>query len=335
MQDPVSGFEYPESWIVPGMDPKTRELIEKGLAILTSDGSVRRRGFTTGTTASAAAKAAILSLAGQDITDVHVTTPSGIRVYIPVETEEGVGLCRKYPGDYPGDVTAGLLFRGEASMAEEGRKLSFGEGIGRWERSSARYKKGDPAVSIQAHDEILNAIHEAMEETGLKGISLHLTVPDGREVAKKTLNRMVGVSGGISVLGTTGFVEPWDDHLEQTACERALQAEKVVLTTGRVGMKYARLFFPDYEVILAGSRLSGIIPQITGKVIICGLPALILKFMNPVFLDETGCMTVEELMETEMFIPRMNSTITRFKEKYPDTRVVLVNRSGVIIGDSG
>lgn len=335
MQDPVSGFVYPEAWIPSGMDPKTREQIENGLAILTSDGSVRRRGYTTGTTAAAAAKAAVLSLAGQDITGVQIKTPSGIRVCIPVETERGVGLCRKFSGDYPGDVTAGLLFRGEAAVAEGDLALSFGDGIGRWERSSARYMTGDPAVSLQAYEEIVNAIREGREETGLPGISVHITVPEGRAVAEKTLNRMVGVSGGISVLGTTGFVEPWDDHLEQTACERALQADRVVLTTGRVGMKYARLFFPDHEVILAGSRLAGIIPQIPGRIIICGLPALILKYMNPAFLEGTGCRTVEEMMDTDWFIPRMNSTIALFREKYPAIRVVLVERSGIIIGDSG
>ena len=84
MQDPVSGFDYPVSWVERCNNPGLLESVDKGLAILTADGEVRKRGFTTGTTAAAAAKAAVLSLAGDDIREVTILTPSNIRIHIPV-----------------------------------------------------------------------------------------------------------------------------------------------------------------------------------------------------------------------------------------------------------
>ena len=335
MHDPITGFVYPDAWIRPGTDLSDLTAIETGLSVLTSDGTIRRRGFTTGTTVSAAAKAAVLSLAGHRITSVQVLTPSGIRVDIPVNGEVGTGRCSKFSGDYPGDVTAGLVFVAKAIPAEDGVQISFGQGIGRWARDTPRNKADDPAISGPAYKELHEAVMEAMKEIGIPGVSVTITSPDGAAVAKKTLNEMVGVQGGISVLGTTGFVEPWDDHLEQTVCERAAGAEKVVLTTGRTGMRISRLLFPDHEIVLAGSRLGGIIPHLTGEIVICGLPALILKFINPCFLEGTGFLTVEEMMVSDLFIPRMEASFTAYKKEHPDIRVVVVNREGTIIGESG
>lgn len=335
MRDPITGFVYPDAWIRPGTDQSDITAIETGLSVLTSDGTIRRRGFTTGTTVSAAAKAAVLSLAGHKIKSVQVMTPSGIRIDMPVNGEGGTGSCSKFSGDYPGDVTAGLVFVAKATPGGDGVQISFGEGIGRWARDTPRNKAGDPAISGPANNELYNAVLEAMDEVGIPVVSVTIISPDGAAVAKNTLNEMVGVQGGISVLGTTGFVEPWDDHLEQTVCERAAGAEKVVLTTGRTGMRISRLLFPDHEVALAGSRLGGIIPHLTGEIVICGLPALILKYINPCFLEGTGFLTVEEMIESDLFIPRMEASFMAYKKEHPDIRVVVVSREGTVIGDSG
>lgn len=335
MQDPVSGFSYPDDWVSLCTDETERRLVRQGLAVLTSDGTIRRRGFTTGSSAAAAAKAAVLSLTQPNITEVSILTPVGIRVQIPVSTDNGTGECRKFSGDYPGDVTAGLIFTAEATHSDSEISLVFGEGIGRWSRDTPRYKAGDPAVSSQARDEIQTAIEEAVQEAGIPGVAIRIYARQGREVAEKTLNQMVGVIGGISILGTTGFVEPWDDHLEQAVCDRAVHAERVVLTTGRIGMRYARMLFPDHEVILAGSRLGTIIPHLSGEVTICGLPALVLKYVNPAILEGTGFSTVEEFMTTERFLPAMQESFQIYKSAHPDVRIVVVNREGTIIGDSG
>ncbi len=335
MQDPVSGFIYPEAWIARCASPESFPLIEHGLAVLTADGSVRRRGYTTGSTAAAAAKAAILSLQGTPITEVSIITPVGIRIHIPVQAQEGRGECRKYAGDYPADVTAGMLFIAQARPTKSGVSLTFGDGIGRWNRTTPRYHIGDPAVSPQARDVIQTAIEEALQKIGLGGVEICIIAQHGREIAQKTLNHKVGVINGISILGTTGFVEPWDDHLEQAAMDRAKHAERVVLTTGRVGLRYARMLFPDHEVILAGSRLDHIIPHLSGDVIICGLPALVLKYLNPSILEGTGYTTIEAFMSSERFLDAVQHSFAIYKQTHPAIRIVIVNREGEIIGDSG
>ena len=78
MRDPVTGFEYPVEWVKRCAVPAQILLAEQGLAVLTSSGTVLCRGFTTGTTAAAACKAALLSLSGTTISSVFIKIPSGL-----------------------------------------------------------------------------------------------------------------------------------------------------------------------------------------------------------------------------------------------------------------
>ncbi|MDP3565445.1 MAG: cobalt-precorrin-5B (C(1))-methyltransferase, partial [Methanoregula sp.] len=235
MRDPVTGFEYPGAWVERCTDPALLILAKQGLAVLTSSGTVLRRGFTTGTTAAAACKAAVLSLSGKTLSSVSLSIPCGLVVEVPLETSAGRACCKKYAGDYPSDVTAGIHIVAEAISLPSGIRFEPGEGIGRFVRDTPRYRKGEPAISPSSLDCIMRAIQEAKDETGLSGVLVKLHIPDGKEVAGKTLNSRVGVVGGISILGTTGLVEPWDDHLEESVCGRVSSAKNPVITTGRTG----------------------------------------------------------------------------------------------------
>jgi cobalt-precorrin-5B (C1)-methyltransferase len=177
-------------------------------------------------------------------------------------------------------------------------------------------------------------MQEAIGDTGLSGATVTLSIPDGAGVAQKTLNPRVGVEGGISVLGSTGLVEPWDDHLEESVQAQVAGAKNVVLTTGRVGLRYSRLLFPDHEVVLAGGRIREALSAATGDVILCGLPALILKYIEPHILDSTGYATVEELSASPAFLPVAAPVLSAYKKEHPEVRVVLVNRDGKIIAES-
>src|SRR5512136_582063 len=96
MMDPVTGFEYPEAWVRACRDPGLLPEVERGLALLTADGTVLRRGFTTGTTAAAACKAAILSLGGErEVKGVFLVLPCMIRVEVPARGRGGEGRCVK------------------------------------------------------------------------------------------------------------------------------------------------------------------------------------------------------------------------------------------------
>jgi cobalt-precorrin-5B (C1)-methyltransferase len=334
MRDPVTGFEYPCAWVERCTDPALLHLAEQGLAVLTSSGTVLRRGFTTGTTAAAACKAAVLSLSGKTLSSVSLRIPCGLVVAVPVETSACTACCKKYAGDYPSDVTAGIRMTAEAIALPAGIRFEPGNGIGRFVRDTPRYRKGEPAISPSSLDCIMRAIQEAKDGTGLSGVLVKLHIPDGEVVAGKTLNSRVGVEGGISILGTTGLVEPWDDHLEESVCGRVSSAKHPVITTGRTGLRYARLLYPDHEVILVGGKIGEALEAAPGEVILCGLPALILRYINPQILDGTGYATVEEFAASPVFQTVMHDNLAGFKKERPAVHVVLVDRNGAVIGES-
>ena len=337
MKDPVTDFEYPGAWVAACRSPDLLPDVRRGLAVLTASGTVLRRGFTTGTTAAAACKAAVLSLAEDEVKGVGITLPCGIAVRVPVDAYRGTASCWKDAGDYPADVTAGLEFVATAVPSLSG-SVQFvpGEGIGSFARDTPRHRQGTPAISAPALDCIRRSIDEAVEEAGLHGATVILTIPRGAEVAQKTLNPKVGVQAGISVLGTTGLVEPWDDHLTAGVLDRIARAPPggVVLTTGRLGLRYSRLLFPEHEAILVGSNLSEALRAVDGDAVLCGLPGLILKFMNPAVLDGTGCATVEELSGSPLWEEVARREVRAFSVRYPRVRVVIVDRGGRVIAES-
>jgi len=333
MRDPVTGFLYPAGWVEKAFDPAGLALVADGFAVLTASGAILRRGYTTGTTAAAACKAAILSLSG-DVAKVSIKLPCGLVADLPVAARAGRASCRKYAGDYLSDVTAGIEFVAKAVMVQDGLSLVPGPGIGKFVRDTPRYKKGAPAISEAPLASILSSMEEALLLTGLSGATVSLSIPEGERIARKTLNPRVGIEGGISVLGSTGLVEPWDDHLEESVMARIAGSTNVVITTGRVGLRYARLLFPDREVVLAGGRISEALSAAKAEVTLCGLPALILKYIKPHILEQTGYATVEELAASPAFLPVVVPILAEYRNVHPGIRVVLVNRDGEIIAES-
>ena len=128
------------------------------------------------------------------------------------------------------------------------------------------------------------------------------------------------------MLGTTGLVEPWDDHLEDSMRERVSASPNAVLTTGRTGLRFARLRYPDHDIVLVGGKIGEALAAANGEVILFGLPALILRHINPHILEGTGFETVEEFAVSPAFADTMNASLREFKKEYPQVRVVLVNR---------
>lgn len=205
MIDPVNNFKIPDEWVGRAKIPREElnVLISSGLYVLLSDGSLLRRGYTTGTTAAAAAKAAILSLI-REVSEIEVMTPIGLRVKLPVLAKNGEASSKKFSGDHATDVTNGIEIVAKAKEYDT-ISIKAGKGIG--------MKKGSPAINPSPMRQIGESIKEALIETGLKGAKVTICVPMGEKIAKKTLNEKIGILGGISILGTTGFVEPWNEHL--------------------------------------------------------------------------------------------------------------------------
>jgi cobalt-precorrin-5B (C1)-methyltransferase len=159
-----------------------------------------------------------------------------------------------------------------------------------------------------------------------------LRVPRGAEIGPRTLNPRLGIEGGISILGTTGLVEPWDEHLVTSVLERVRASDCPVLTTGRTGLRYSRLLFPDREVILVGGKIREALGAAGGEAILCGLPGLILREINPGILEGTGCRTVEELLTRDGWREAVEPALAAFHESMPGVRIVLFDRSGRVLG---
>jgi cobalt-precorrin-5B (C1)-methyltransferase len=328
MIDPVNNFQIPDEWVAKTKLP-LKELAQKissGHYVLLSDGSMLRRGYTTGTTAAAAAKAAVLSLV-KEVSEVSVPTPIGIRAVLPVQAKNGRASALKDSCDHAFDATAGLEIIAEA-LEYNTIVIEAGAGIGS--------KKGVPSITLSPMRQIEEAIKEAIAETGLKGADVTIFAPLGEKLAKKTLNEKVGITGGISILGTTGFVEPWNEHLGEMKEELIRSADKLVLTTGRTGMRFSHMLFPDYEVVLIGSDISRGLKAAEGKgeVIICGLPGLILKWAYPGILKESGYLTFQEMTYENPDHPLIDQALKETVKK-SGRRVVLLNKNGTILRDSG
>jgi len=329
--DPVTGFAIPASWLLLSPDSEVRAKIRSGRWTILSNGLLCRRGLTTGTTAAAACKAAVLSLK-RPVKSIEVATPVGILVSIPVVADKGFCLAIKEGGDHKFDVTAGLEIAASARPAEE-TVLVAGKGIGKIVGQGLCDEVSRPAISPTARKQIMLAISEALQETGLSGARIELSVPRGEEVAGQTLNPRLGIVGGISILGSTGFVEPWNDHFIEDRALELKEAKRVVATTGRVGLKMSRMLFPDHKVVLMGSQLDRLDFGQDQESILCGLPALILKWAWPGLLENTGYNTVADMAEREPQHCNIIRALQMAKEKLPKTRIVLLNRDGSILAD--
>ncbi|MHC1688954.1 MAG: cobalt-precorrin-5B (C(1))-methyltransferase [Methanothrix sp.] len=329
--DPVTLFPIPLSWIEQCADPGALQKIRSGRFVLLSNGELIRRGLTTGTTAAAACKGAILSLKNP-IDSVSVTTPARIDVSLPVVGRNGYCIAVKDGGDHQFDITRGVEIAAQARPADR-VELAIGKGIGRITAPGLCDEMGKPAISQSARRQIMAAIEGALMETGFDAVWVELGIPRGEELAEKTLNLRLGIVGGISILGSTGFVEPWNDHLIEERAEELRGAGKVVVTTGRVGLKFSRVLFPDHKAVLMGSQLDRLAFGEEQESILCGLPALILKWAWPGVLEGTGYGTVAEMVKLEPEHKNITLALEKVKKKLPNTRIVLLRKDGSILRD--
>ena len=185
-----------------------------------------RMGFTTGSCAAAAAKAATyMLLSGETIQQVKLMTPKGIELYLDVEkirqTEKFVECAiRKYSGDDP-DVTNGLLVFArvkkerqttDTAFYEGNLSLEGGVGVGRITHPGLEQKVGQAAINQIPRKMIFDAVQEICRQKEYQGeLSVEISIPEGVDAANKTFNPRLGIRGGISVLGTSGIVEPMSE----------------------------------------------------------------------------------------------------------------------------
>lgn len=211
-----------------------------------------RCGYTTGSCAAAAAKAAtILLLTGTPPKAVSLMTPKGIPLTIDVvsaerKDREAVCAVRKDSGDDP-DVTNGIMIYATVRKSGEGIVIDGGVGVGRVTRPGLDQPVGNAAINSTPRRMITEAVGQVCRENGYtEGLEIIISIPAGQRLAEKTFNPRMGIVGGISVIGTTGIVEPMSNQaLIDTICLelrqlRAAGNTRVLLTPGNYGEIFAR-----------------------------------------------------------------------------------------------
>lgn len=228
-----------------------------------TNGKKLRCGYTTGTCAAlAAAAAAELLLTGTPPKAVRLVTPKGLPVEVePKECSLKAGIARcgvvKDAGDDI-DATAGLLIVAEVEkISEKGIVIEGGAGVGRVTKAGLDQPVGAAAINSVPRRMIAEAVEKVClaldADTGLR---ITISVPQGKAAAAKTFNPHLGIEGGISILGTSGIVEPMSVQalidtkkieLRQAALENPRQ---VILTPGNYGQDFlkAHPFFGTADI---------------------------------------------------------------------------------------
>ena len=217
------------------------------------DGKVMRLGYTTGSCAAAASKAAaFMLLTGIRKEEVSLMTPKGILLHLLIEDikfYDGSVSCavRKRAGDDP-DVTDGALVYSEVSLINEPFvDIDGGVGVGRVTKPGLDQPAGAAAINSTPRKMIKKELEEIKNEQGYNGgFKVVISVPEGERLAQNTFNPRLGIEGGISILGTSGIVIPMSDaaliesiRIEMNMLAKA-GAEYIVLTPGNYGETFSR-----------------------------------------------------------------------------------------------
>ncbi len=225
--------------------------IEEYYAI--KNGKKLRFGYTTGTCAAAATKAAALGLVtGKMPERVEILTPKGILLNLEVlEAKLGKGQAscaiKKFSGDDP-DATDGIMVYSEVSWRKEpGIFVDGGAGVGRVTKPGLKQAIGEPAINPVPMEMIKRSAEEALSDgAAAEGLKVVISIPEGVEIAKKTFNPRLGIEGGISVLGTSGIVEPMSEKALLDTIELEIKQKhanginRLIMVPGNYGADFIR-----------------------------------------------------------------------------------------------
>ena len=220
-----------------------------------------RCGYTTGSCAAlAAAGAAELLLTGQAPETLTLLTPGGLRiettpVFCRMEGDRAACAVQKDAGDDP-DVTDGILIVATVGRTAEGITIDGGEGIGKVTRPGLDRAVGEAAINSVPRRMIFAAMETLCDELNYSGgLKVVISAPEGREIAKKTFNPMLGIEGGISILGTSGIVEPMSEQaiVDTIALEIRQKAasgnRRLIFCPGNYGLDFLGKEMPGLEAI--------------------------------------------------------------------------------------
>lgn len=230
------------------------------------DNQKLRCGYTTGSCAAAAAQRATAMALGAEFAagdKIVLSTPKGVRLELaPEDLQRGDGWAscaiRKDGGDDP-DATNGILIYARVSkLSEPGILLDGGIGVGRVTKRGLSCPVGEAAINPVPRQMILEEVRKVCGEFDYtEGLKVEISVPEGEEIAKKTFNAQLGILGGISILGTSGIVEPMSEQAlidtikVKMSVRKADGAEYLVITPGNYGETFLKshITLPDIDSV--------------------------------------------------------------------------------------
>ncbi|MGL5207215.1 MAG: cobalt-precorrin-5B (C(1))-methyltransferase CbiD [Acidaminococcaceae bacterium] len=217
------------------------------------EGRKLRYGYTTGTCAAAAAKAAAEMLFSMQKVDyIKIDTPKGISLNLEVEDAllaDGVVSCaiRKDAGDDPDDTNGILIYATVSRCSEKEVELLGGAGVGKVTMPGLACSVGEPAINPVPRKMIIDAVKSVSRCYSYdKGLKVVISVPAGIEIAKKTFNPRLGIIGGLSILGTSGIVEPMsekalvDTMYVEIDVQKSKGNENLLVFFGNYGQDFAK-----------------------------------------------------------------------------------------------
>ena len=241
-------------------------------SFITKDGKKMRRGYTTGSCAAAASKAAAIMLLGGTVLEtVYLMTPRGIGLNLTVheiqcgENSVSCGIV-KDSGDDP-DVTNGMTVYALVEKTDVPHEILIdgGIGIGRVTKPGLDQPVGNAAINSTPRRMITEELRQVCEDWGYTGgLKVTISAPAGVEIAQKTFNPRLGIVGGLSILGTTGIVEPMSDEavVETIRTELSMRAASgktvALFTPGNYGADYIKNeLHIDPEIAVTTSNFIG------------------------------------------------------------------------------
>ena len=260
-----------------------------------------RFGYTTGSCAAGAARGAVRLLLGEDeISEVELMTPKGILLHLEIldrKRSENAASCavRKDAGDDP-DTTNGILVYAKVekflirSDMEDRIVIDGGIGVGRVTKPGLSQKVGEAAINPVPRAMILQAVEEIADQYHYEGgLKVTISVPEGEKIARKTFNPRLGIVGGISILGTSGIVEPMSEKALTDTIQLELHQKHVaglksmILTPGNYGESFLRDELNvnlDYAVKCSnfiGDSLDMAVQENIGEVLLVGHGGKLIK----------------------------------------------------------
>ncbi len=285
----------------------------------TKDSPNLKEGFTTGACSAAAAKAAAYVLVHDEfINEINTTLPIGDKAIFKLkrcEKIEDYAICSviKNAGDDP-DCTDKAELTAKVSLNTTGYVHIYGGvGVAMVTKAGLGLEVGKHAINPVPRKNIRAMILEVIQNSPFSGAEVEISVPGGEEMSKKTINKRLGLLGGISILGTTGIVKPYSTAAFRASVVQSVdlaknnKVETVVLTTGGRSEQYAMELFPhltDMSFIqvgdFIGTALKSAKKNHMGLVIIVGMMGKLSKMADGKMMTHAAASEVNVKMLGEM-----------------------------------